>query len=161
MRGPRRVMGMAVSSLKIGFAYLIDGELMDWKLSIDASRTEEACFMKVDDWLSYYQPDVLVIEDVEQSRKGPNSRLLQSAIRKAALEAEVRVVEVARDLGAANKYAEAEALAAEFPQIAAWLPEKRRLWEQEPRNIIIFEALALAWSWWKSSGPTIEDIIEW
>lgn len=161
MTRPRRVIGIAVSSLKVGFAYLIDGELMDWRLSIDASRTEEACFAKVDEWLSYYQPDVIVIEDPEYSRKGPNSLLLQSAVKKAAMESEVRIVEMPRGTDAANKYAEAEALAAEFPQIMAWLPERRRAWEQEPRNIILFEALALAWNWWRTSAPPNEEIIEW
>ena len=51
-----------------------------------------------------------------------------------------------------NKYDAAAALAAEFPQIEPWLPRKRRAWEPEPRNIIYFEALALVWAWWRSSG---------
>jgi hypothetical protein len=133
---------------------------MDWRLSIDASRSEAACFAKVDDWLSYYQPDVLILEDIEASRKGPNALTLHAAIKRAALENEVRVVEVSREK-AANKYAEADALAAEFPQIAAWLPNKRRTWEVEPRNIILFEALALAWDWWRSTDPPAEETIEW
>lgn len=154
-------MGIAASSLKLGFAYMVDGELMDWKLSIDASRSIEACFAKVDDWLAYYQPDLLVLEDEATSRKGPNALALIATMRRAAEEAGIAVVMVARPADAANKYAEATVLAAEFPQIAAWLPDKRRAWDVEPRNIILFEALALAWQWWQSADRIEEDTIDW
>ena len=55
-----------------------------------------------------------------------------------------------------NKYADAAALAQEFPQIGPWLPKRRRAWEPEPRNIIYFEALALALAWWNETGSARE-----
>jgi hypothetical protein len=42
-----------------------------------------------------------------------------------------------------NKYAEAEALAARYPELAAWKPKPRRFFDNEPRNTVLFEALAL------------------
>lgn len=156
-------MGVAVGSGKIGFAYLVDGELMDWKLSIEASRNENAAFEQAQKWIGYYELDAVVLETPEQSRKGAHSLALQDAVSRAARALHVKVVFTERGTDAPNKYLEANALAVEFPQVAAWLPKKRQLWEKEPRYIILFEALSLAWSWWRSSRPCDEDLetIEW
>ena len=156
-------MGVAVSSGKIGFAYLVDGELMDWKLSIEASRSEAAAFDQAQRWIGYYKLDAVVLEAPEQSRKGEHSLALQGAVARAAEGANVRVVFEPRDTAVSNKYLEANALALEFPQVAPWLPKKRQLWEREPRYIILFEALSLAWNWWQSLRPRDDDVetIEW
>ncbi|WP_421726097.1 hypothetical protein [Bauldia sp.] len=44
----------------------------------------------------------------------------------------------------ANKYEKAAALAKQFPAIEPWVPTKPKLWQSEPRNCILFEALSLA-----------------
>ena len=155
-------MGVAVSSGKIGFAYLVDGELMDWKLSIEASRSEEAAFQQATKWIGYYELDAVVLESPEESRKGELSLALGGAVSRAAVALGVIVVALPRKTKAANKYIEANALALEFPQVAPWLPTKRRLWEKEPRYIILFEALSLAWNWWRSLRQGEEgDTIDW
>lgn len=149
----RRIMGFAVGTGKVGFAYLVDGELMDWRLSIKASRSFDGTFKQALEWIIYYRPELVVLEQIELgSRKGAYSQALVEAIESAANNANVEVVRTPRASKGPNKYAEAEELASEFPQIASWLPHKRRLWETEPRNTIYFEALALAWAWWRSSG---------
>jgi hypothetical protein len=43
-----------------------------------------------------------------------------------------------------NKYAEADALVDRYPELAPWKPMKRRFYDNEPRNTVLFEALALA-----------------
>jgi hypothetical protein len=154
-------MGIAIGSGRIGFAYLVDGELMDWKLSIEASRSETQAFEQASRWIGYYQLDALVLEDPALSRKGAYSLELHAAVVRAAGSAGVPMVLVQHGRTAPNKYAEAAELAEEFPQIAPWLPDKRRLWEKEPINIVLFEALALTWSWWRSNGQPEEDEIEW
>jgi hypothetical protein len=150
----RRVMGVAIGSGKIGFAYLVDGELMDWKLSIEASRSERAAFEQAQRWIGYYELDALVLEAPQSSRRGAFSLELHAAVAHAAKSLDVDVVLVEPRRTATNKYEEAAQLAEEFPQLAAWLPEKRKLWETEPRFIILFEALSLVWSWWRDSGST-------
>ena len=155
-------MGLAVSYGKIGFAYLVDGELMDWKLSIEASRSEAAASDQAEKWIGYYELDAVVVEDPEATRKGEHTQMLQRAIARAARGLGVEVILARRSTNQPNKYAEAAALAAEFPQLAPWLPDKRRLWEQEPRYIILFEALSLVWAWWRSSRPSDDaETIEW
>lgn len=161
MSRPRRVMGIAVGTGKIGFAYLVDGELMDWKLSVDASHSEVRAFEGAKHWLQDYSVDLLVLEDPAQSRKGDYSLTLLAAITSAAEAISVPVATISRPRNAANKYAEAADLAKEFPQIEPWLPDKRKLWEKEPRFIVLFEALSLAWAWWRSEGPRESEDIEW
>lgn len=152
-------MGLAVSSGKIGFALLVDGELMDWGLSVKARRGFEAAFDKAVEWISFYELDLLVLADFAESRKGPHASMLHDAVVRAATSTRVDVVFLPRPDEPANKYVEAATLAQEFPQIASWLPPKRRLWETEPRRIILFEALSLAWRWWRAAGPRDEDAI--
>ncbi len=149
----RRLLGIAVSHGKIGFAYLVDGELMDWGLSAKASRSFEEAFKRITAWTLYYRPDIVIAERVEaKSRKGAHTRVLIRAAESAANNTNADYAEVVMPPDDRNKYAAAAALATEFPQIEPWLPRRRRAWEPEPRNIIYFEALALALEWWRSSA---------
>lgn len=152
----RRLLGIAASHGKIGFAYLVDGELMDWGLSVKASRSFEEAFKRVTAWTIYYRPDIVIAERVEeQSRKGAHTRILIRAAESAANNANADYVEIVPPSAGTNKYETAAALAAEFPQIEPWLPRRRRAWEPEPRNIIYFEALALVWAYWRSSASNL------
>lgn len=158
MSRPRRLLGIAVSHGKIGFAYLVDGELMDWGLSAKASRSFEEAFKRITTWTLYYRPNIVIAERVEErSRKGAHSRILIRAAESAANNANTDYVEVVMPADNRNKYAAATMLAAEFPQIEPWLPRRRRAWEPEPRNIIYFEALALALVWWRSSADRTDQ----
>ncbi len=152
------MLGIAASHGKIGFAYLVDGELLDWGLSAKASRSFEGAFKRVTAWTVYYHPDVVVTEQVDpKGRKGAHTRTLIRAAESAANNANADYVEMVLPSDTTNKYKAAAALAAEFPQLEPWLPRRRRPWEPEPRNIIYFEALALAWSYWRSSSPGADE----
>jgi hypothetical protein len=154
----RRLLGVAASHGKIGFAYLVDGELMDWGLSVRASRSFEEAFRRVTAWAVYYRPDAVVTQRIEErSRKGAHTRLLIRAAESAANNVRADYIEVILRADGKNKYEAAAALAREFPQIEPWLPRKRRAWEPEPRNIIYFEALALVWTFWRSPPPTVGE----
>lgn len=69
--------------------------------------------------------------------------LAQPAHRPAAHN-HLLEVGVPRKQGFANKYAEAEVLVERYPELAPWKPEKRRFYDNEPRNTVLFEALSLA-----------------
>ena len=153
MNRAQRVLGFAAGTGKIGIAYLVDGELMDWRLSVKASRSFDKAFKQALTWINYYAPEMVVLEEIEAgSRKGAHTQSLLLAIESAANNANVEHVRMPRPVVGPNKYADAAALAEEFPQIRQWLPRARRLWETEPLGTIYFEALALVWAWWKSSG---------
>ncbi len=152
------MLGFAVGAGKIGLAYLVDGELMDWRLSIKASRSFDKAFKQALAWINYYSPEMVVLEEIARdTRKGAHTRSLLLAIESAANNANVEHVRIPRPITSPNKYAEAAALAEEFPQIAQWLPRPRRLWETEPLGTIYFEALSLVWNWWKTSGRRTDE----
>ena len=143
----RNVLSVAAATGKIGYVFLIDGEPYDWGVSPKASRSPKLTHQHVTEWIDYYQPQLLVTERVgPQSRKKDVTRALVNTIWKAGQDAEIKWACVDRIQKYQNKYVEAEALAVRFPELTAWLPKTRRLWESEPRRIIIFEALSMALS---------------
>ncbi|EHK57089.1 hypothetical protein [Allomesorhizobium alhagi] len=144
----RRILAIAAASGKVGFVYFSGGDLHDWGLSAKASRGIDQAFNQAKAWLTYYRPDLLIIEYVDEgTRKGKHTRSLIEAVKGAANELNINCVGVVRRSRFPNKYVEAAALVQEFPQIEPWLPKPRKIWEPEPRNIIYFEALALAKEW--------------
>lgn len=148
MKAPRKLLAIAASSGKVGFVYLSSGDLLDWGLSAKASKGLDQAFDQARAWLNFYQPELLLIERIDQgTRKGRHAQSLIQAIGAAADDLKIRGERVVRRSQYPNKYAEAAALAQEFPQLEPWLPRPRKIWEPEPRNVIYFEALALAKEW--------------
>ena len=140
-----RVLSVAVATGRVGYAFLVGGKLCDWGLSRKASRSPEQAASQVRQWIAYFRPDVVVTEKVEaRTRKGEKTKRLIDAIAAVGRDAKLLDVAVSRIRTFKNKYAEAAALAEQFPEIKPWLPRTRRIWDPEPRNTIYFEALALA-----------------
>ena len=143
----RNVLSIAAATGKVGYVFLIDGEPYDWGVSPTASRSPKLAYQHVTEWIDYYQPQLLITERIgRHSRKKDVSRALVNAIWKAAQDAEIAWACVDRNQNYQNKYVEADALAARFPELKEWLPKTRRLWESEPRRIVLFEALSMALS---------------
>ena len=144
----RKLLAIAASSGKVGFVYFSGDELLDWGLSAKASKGIEQAFDQAKAWLVFYRPDLLIVEHIDQgTRKGRHAQSLITAVQGAASDLHIDHESVVRRSRHPNKYAEAAALAFEFPQLEPWLPRPRKIWEPEPRNIIYFEALALAKRW--------------
>lgn len=143
-----KLLAIAASSGKVGFVYLSGEELLDWGLSAKASRNVDAAFLEATRLLRYYRPYRVILEAVDGgTRKGRHTRALIAALSAAATELQVRVEFVGRRLRYPNKYVAAARLAEEYPQLEPWLPAPRKIWEHEPRKIILFEALGLATAW--------------
>jgi hypothetical protein len=141
------VLSVAAATGKVGYVFLTDGKPYDWGVSLKASRSPRLAYKHVTEWIDYYRPQLLITERItSQSRKQEVSRALVNAIMKAAQDANIKWACADRVQTYQNKYVEAEVLVARFPELKAWLPKPRRLWESEPRRIIIFEALSMALS---------------
>ena len=78
------------------------------------------------------------------SHKGKHTLALIAAIARTAEHNHLLDVSVPRDHRFPNKYEEADALVERYPELAPWKPMKRRFYDNEPRNTVLFEALALA-----------------
>ncbi len=139
------MLSVAVNASKVGYVFLIDGTPYDWDISLQANESARTAYQFTTEWIDYYQPELLVTERIgASSLKGDRSVLLINAIWKAAQDADIRWACVDRVQKYPNKYIEAAVLAERFPELLEWLPKTRTLWDEEPRRMIIFEALSLA-----------------
>lgn len=140
-----RILSMAAASGRVAYVYLIGDRLMDWRISDKASTSTGDARAAVAEWIKALKPDVVVTEKTRPgSRKGENTRQLIEAMADVAADAKVLDVRVERERVFPNKYAEAAALAEQFPELLPWVPHQRRLFDNEHRNTVLFEALALA-----------------
>lgn len=84
---PQKLLAIAVSSGKVGFVYLSGGDLLDWGLSVRASRSVDNAFEQATRWLSLYRPGLLIIEHFDQgTRKGRHAQSLVAAAQAAATD---------------------------------------------------------------------------
>ena len=139
-----KVLVFAAATGRIGHVYLLGERLLDWGLSRRASRSPRDATEYATKVIEHLNPDVVVTEELaKSSTKGWKTRQLLDAIGAVALNTRLLDIRVKRPHNFPNKYEEAAYLATRFPEIAAWVPRKRRLWESEPRVTVLFEALAL------------------
>jgi len=115
------------------------------KQSCKAANSAQDALRFLDDWIREFKPHFIVTEDAYRAkRKASQVRTIIGALADFADTTKINNAAVARQQRYANKYEEAALLAKEFPKLERILPEKRRLWESEKREMIIFEAVALA-----------------
>jgi LmbE family N-acetylglucosaminyl deacetylase len=140
-----RLLAVAAATGRVAYVYLIGDRLMDWRISDRASESPEEATAHAKRWIETLQPDVVVTEDLTiAKRKGQNAKRLIEAVTDVADEAPILSVQVPREQAYENKYAEAASLAIHYPDLQPWVPKRRRFWDNEHRNTVLFEALALA-----------------
>lgn len=142
-----RVLALAVARGRIGSVVLDGTSLVDWRISDKAAESQANAVSYLQRLLAEYSPDVVVNEETITARhKGTRTLALINALLDTADEADVMAVTVPRRQDFANKYEEADALVERYPELTPWKPQKRRFYDNEPRNTVLFEALSLAQS---------------
>lgn len=140
-----RLLAVAAISRHVAYVFFVGNRLMDWAISDRASDTPEAAAKAVAQWIEDLAPSAIISERPDTAeRKGDRTRRLLTAIGETAQNSGRLHVAVSRTQAFPNKYAEAAFYAARYPELLPWLPEKRLFYENEPRNPILFEAVALA-----------------
>ena len=153
---------LAVAPLSRGFGYAV----MEDPSALVACGNKVVNYDKnvrvlawVEKFIRFYQPDVLVLPDVNvaDTRRAPRIKTLHRKIVALAGKHQLKVRLVSatqvreRLLGSAKgtKQALAETLAAKFPvELASRLPPKRRPWMSEDPRMDIFDAVGLAAVYW-------------
>lgn len=140
------MLSIAAASGRVGYVYLIGGRLKDWRISEKAAKSPAMAAKQTQKLIDELKPDVVVTEKTgEAGKKGNKTKRVIGAIaRTAQNNADVLDVSVKRWHDYPSKYEEAEELATRYPEIEAWVPKKRRFFDDEPRNTVLFEALSLA-----------------
>lgn len=142
-----RVLAFAAASGRVGSVFLVGDRLVDWCMSNKAAESGIEAAGHAQALINDLMPDVVVTEEPESTcHKGKHTLELINAIARTAEHNGLLEVSVPREHRYPNKYAEADALVERYPELAPWKPVKRRFYDNEPRNTVLFEALALALS---------------
>jgi len=159
---------LAVFPSTRGFGYaLFEGPevLVDWGIkTVRGGKKNDASLRRIQELLDLYRPDTLIVEDY----KGAGSRraeriqkLIDAAIGLATKQrivsqsfsrADIRTCFSHR--GALSKRQIAETLAREFPELGPRLPPLRKIWMSEDARMNIFDAAALAMTFFDTRTGT-------
>jgi hypothetical protein len=145
---------IALDPTSDGFAFvLLQGSetLLDWGCSeVDKKRVEK-WRARVGKLISRYDPGLLVLEDMDEPRRGAWAhqfvREVETFARSQGMDVQRISRPSVREFFAASgktKYDIAVALSRLFPELAPRLPRKRKPWMSEDKRMSIFDALACA-----------------
>ena len=159
----KRILGISLRSQRLGFA-IIEGsvELIHWGM-VYYEKNEDArvaaAARRVAALLERFAPSIMGIEKSRTANALNPERveLLYRSIRREAshfsastlLFTRIKVREAFQDFGARSKDDIAAILARMFPELQPSLPPKRKLWEPEHFSMPMFDAVALAVSYWR------------
>jgi hypothetical protein len=142
-----RVLAFAAATGRVGSVFLVGDKLVDWHISNKAAESGVEAAGHAQALINDLMPDVVVTEELETaSHKSKHTLELIAAIARTAEHNHLLDISLPREHRYPNKYAEADALVERYPELAPWQPTKRRFYDNEPRNTVLFEALALALS---------------
>ena len=140
-----RVVAIAVASGRMGYVFLVDAKLKDWRMVCKAATAPADAARAAQTWITTLNPDVVITEHPDTAKtKGSTAKAVIAAVSHVAANNAALDVAVRRERVYPNKYAAAAALTKLYPELRPWLPQQRRCWENEPRQTILFEALAMS-----------------
>lgn len=160
MKGTGRVRVLAIDPTQRGFGFiLLEGPriIVDWGVKSGRAASilrEQQLLAKFSDLLSQYQPDMVIVENmnVPECRRRDRARLLVATMENLAIWRSVAVRKIPlsnvkktfRTFGARSKHEIACAISRQLPEIAPRLPRKRKPWTGEHYAMAAFNAGALA-----------------
>ena len=153
---------LAVAPLSRGFGYAVmekPDSLVACGNKAILRHKNAGALAGVEKFIKFYQPDLLVLPDVNaaDAHRAPRIKSLHRNLGALARRHQLKVRLISgtqvreRVLGQAQgtKQALAQTLAEKFPvELAARLPPKRRPWMSEDPRMDIFDAVGLAVGFW-------------
>ena len=151
-----------------GFAFvLFEGELapLNWgTIEARGENKRERILSRIDGLLSRYKPDLVVLQDTSHTgtHRPHRIRRLNETIAEAAEEYGFPVLTFSRAevrerfayLGSVTKDTIAAAIAKHIPAFERFLPPPRKLWKSEDAQMGIFDAAALALTFFHAHGQS-------
>ncbi|MEM7296666.1 MAG: hypothetical protein AAF391_00190 [Bacteroidota bacterium] len=165
MNTEKTVVALDPTSHGYGFVFF-DGisKLIDWGHTQIRPNRRKKTLESIASLLGRYNPDVVVIEDwhsPHSRRRGRVKELLRDVadfVSEAKKEIECySPMEVASSFapyGQITKYDIAELIAEAYPELISRLPPRRKIWMSEDERTSIFDAAALALTYYYG----LEDI---
>lgn len=149
-----------------GFAFVVfEGPLspVDWSVrEVRGRHKNQRCLVGIAAVLERYQPDVLVLQDMSPNgtRRAHRLRELNGGIGELGEDRGIPVYAYSRaqvrdafePFGLANKHSIAEAIAKHIPAFDRYLPPLRKPWMSEDARMGLFDAAALALTFFHSAA---------
>lgn len=140
-----RLMAVAARSGQLGVVCLVGRDLLHWEMTVKYARTPKLVRQYMEKLINLYEPDVFVSEEAEQAfRKAPRTRKVLTTLALIGEDSKARAIKVERIQRHPNKQIEAAQIAKRHPALSIYVPPPRRVFDDEPRAYVLFEAIALA-----------------
>jgi hypothetical protein len=156
---------MAIAAATRGFGYVAFESrelILDWGRTEIREKDRSVWLVRARALMRTLRPSVLVVEDVRDKscKRSEEAGTFINRLGRAAKHEGIGVVRVSRlevltaftRMGAHNKDDIAAAIAKLMPELAPRLPRRRRIWENERYSMAIFEAAALALTYFARNG---------
>lgn len=161
---PFRVLALDPTSRGFGFVVFEGPEtLIDWGLAHVRPADQYKALARIEALIKLHQPDLVVVENTaaRDSRRSLRVKELLKAIVQLAQERKVRVQRVSRrdvrqafaNGGAVTKEQIASVIASRYRELASRLPPPRKIWMSEDVRMSLFDAAALACTYFSGAGP--------
>jgi len=165
---------LAIDPTTSGFAYAIfegPGFLLDWGLTqVRPEQKNALCLERIDALVARYLPDVVVLEayDGKGSHRRRRVRSLIRSIQRLAVKRGARKrafsrAEIRKAFGSLDKTTKhpiATEIAHRYPQLGWHLPGVRKFYESEDERMSIFDAAALAVTYFEARSKRLKPTVE-
>lgn len=154
-----RIVAIALTARGFGYCVMEDQVILEsGNKGVEGNKNSQS-ICKIEKLLKRFLPGVLVLQDVNATgcRRAPRIKALHRQVIELAAKYKLKVTLLSGNqlrealLGDAKgtKHEMAEMLAKNYPiELAAKLPPKRRLWENEDGRMDMFDAVGLAVVFW-------------
>ena len=155
MKNTKRVL--AVRPTTRGFGWVVfEGadRLIDWGIAYVNPINNPRCLVRLSTLMERYPPDIILLERLGErgARRSMRVQQLTVSMEKLALERGCKVRMFSRndvrqafaEASAWNKDQIAREIVLKHRELAAWLPPLRKIWMSEDHRMAIFDAAALA-----------------
>jgi hypothetical protein len=149
-----RILALEIRLRRVGFAVFEGARLLDWGIGRWRADADPvlATVRRICPLLALYSPSVVVLKHLNSSMKARRRKRVIAAVRhklvtrsiEVHLVKRVGVRQAFRLSGSRNKYQIAAAIAETFPELRRKLPQKRKAYQPERYNAVLFDAVALA-----------------
>lgn len=153
------VLAIYPNALGFGFAFMENAvTVKDYQIVTARPKSNATLMKRVIDYIKYYEPDVVVLEDYngKQSRKSKRIKTLIDTIKKYADSKDIKTTLYSRahikmvfsGFKAKTKYEITRTISESIPELNKLMKPKRKIWEAESYSQGIFDAVSLGISYY-------------
>ncbi|WP_337658831.1 hypothetical protein [Sphingorhabdus sp. Alg231-15] len=140
-----RMTAIASRSGQLGTVCLIRHDLLHWEMSVKYARSPELAATYAKKMIDRFEPDIFVCENLTTAhRKSSRTKGILKSLSEVAETSKTQAVTIGRIQRHPSKQVEAVHIAKRHPALARYVPPPRRVFDDEPRAYVLFEAIALA-----------------